>query len=89
METKQIMSGYAIAVVDKGFVYVGGCEHDGEWCVIKDARNIRIWGTSEGLGELALKGPLDDTKLDSVGTVRIPAHALISLIDTVPEKWIS
>ena len=80
-------NGYAIAVVDRGFVYVGDCEHDGEWCVITNSKNIRDWGTTKGLGELALFGPTDTTVLDPVGTVRVPSHALISLIDTDVSKW--
>ena len=87
METRTIQTGFAIAVVDRGFVYVGECEHDGEWCIIKNAYNIRRWGTTKGLGELALNGPTGATELDVVGTVRIPGQALISLIDTETEKW--
>ena len=87
METKTVMKGYAIAVVDRGFVYVGDVETDGQWCVVTGARNIRQWGTTRGLGELALHGPTDATVLDEVGIVRIPHHALISLIDTEASKW--
>jgi len=87
METKCIMTGFAIAVVDRGFIYVGEVEHDGEWCHILNARNIRIWGTENGLGELALNGPQSDTKLDPVGKVSIPRHALIHLIETDKAKW--
>ena len=87
MEQRETLSGYAIAVVDRGFVYVGACEHDGQWCVISQARNVRIWGTTAGLGELARSGPTKATVLDAVGTVRVPAHALISLIDTEDTLW--
>ena len=88
MEQKNVMTGFAIAVVDRGFVYVGNCEHDGEWCTVTDAKNIRVWGTKNGLGELALNGPTGETKLDAVGIVRVPKHALISLIETEAGKWI-
>ena len=87
MEKKTVLSGFSIVVLDRGFVYVGDVEHDGDWCVIKNARNIRYWGTTKGLGELALNGPLNETKLDNVGTVRAPAKSIISLIDTEREKW--
>jgi len=46
-----------------------------------------VWGTTKGLGELALNGPLPNTKLDVVGTVRAPARAVISMIDTEATKW--
>ena len=87
MEKKEVLSGYAIAVLDRGFVYVGEVEVDEKWCVIKKVRNIRIWGTTKGLGELALGGPTEKTELDMCNTVRVPLHALIHLIDTEIEKW--
>jgi len=87
MEEKKILSGFSIVVLDRGFVYVGSVEHDGEWCVIRDAKNIRYWGTTKGLGQLALNGPQSKTKLDTTGTVRAPARAVISLIETEASKW--
>ena len=57
-----------------------------EWLVLSRAKNIRKWGTSQGLGEL-VSGPLPNTVLDNVGTVRVPAKALISLIDVNQLKW--
>lgn len=87
MEKKCILSGYAIVVLDRGFVYVGDVNISGDWCVISNARNVRYWGTKEGLGELARKGPLSETKLDTVGTVRAPMRAVISVIDTEASKW--
>lgn len=87
MESKQILQGFAIVVADRGFVYVGKTRVDDSFAIIEDARNIRRWGTSRGLGELALEGPKENTALDPVGTVRIPARAVISIIDTEAAKW--
>lgn len=87
MDSVKLLKGISIVVADRGFVYVGDVEHDGEWCVVRNARNIRIWGTTKGLGELALGGPTANTKLDVVGVVRIPARAVISMIDTEAAKW--
>ena len=87
MEEKKVLSEYAIVVVDRGFVYVGDAEVTSDWCIVTNARNIRVWGTTRGLGELALNGPTDNTKLDDVGTVRIPMRAVISVIDTEQCKW--
>lgn len=75
-----------IAVLDRGFVYVGRVSMDGEFLVLRDAKNIRVWGTSKGLGEL-VSGPTSSTRLDPVGTVRVPGRALISLIDVEQAKW--
>jgi hypothetical protein len=79
--------GFGIAVLDRGFVYVGNLSVSDEWCIITDAKNIRYWGTTEGLGELALNGPTSKTKLDNVGTVRAPKKALIHIIDSEATKW--
>jgi hypothetical protein len=78
-----------IVVLDRGFVYVGRVDLDdldGDFCVIRNAKNIRIWGTTKGLGEL-VNGPLSGTKLDLVGTVRAPMRAVISLIDVNGASW--
>jgi len=87
MEKKEVLSGYAIVVLDRGFVYVGDVEVSEDWCVISGARNIRYWGVTKGLGELAQNGPTEKTKLDTVGTVRAPMRAVISVIDTEASKW--
>jgi hypothetical protein len=75
-----------IAVVDRGFVYVGQVSKEDDFYILRNAKNIRVWGTSKGLGEL-VSGPTAHTKLDPVGTVRVPARALISLIDVEQAKW--
>ena len=76
-----------IAVLDRGFVYVGYCRLDGDILTITDAHNIRRWGTSNGMGELALNGPTPNTKIDKVGTVRAPKSAVMHLIDLPAERW--
>ena len=45
---------FQIVVLDRGFVYVGDVALDGDWVVVANAKNIRVWGTSKGLGQLAL-----------------------------------
>jgi len=87
VQNTQILSGFAIVVVDRGFAYVGNTEISGDWCVVTNARNIRKWGTTRGLGQLALEGPQKDTVLDAAGVVRIPMRAVISVLDTEAEKW--
>jgi hypothetical protein len=81
------VTSFKIVVLDRGFVYVGNVSWDGDMLVITAARNIRRWGTTQGLGELARLGPRPNTVLDDVGTVRAPARALISLIDTEDSLW--
>ena len=82
-----MLTGFKIVVLDKGFVYVGNCVSSTEGVLISQARNIRNWGTTKGLGELALGGPTKDTKLDEVGELFAPLHAVIHVITTDPLKW--
>jgi len=59
-----------IIVADRGWVFVGKCVTNADGSVtITDAKNIRKWGTSKGLGEL-VDGPLSGTVADPYGTVR-------------------
>jgi hypothetical protein len=79
--------GIQLVILDRGFVYVGDVKTNNEWCVIAGAKNVRRWGTTRGLGELAAKGPLTDTQLDDTGMVRAPMSAVIALIACNKRKW--
>lgn len=68
-----------IVVLDRGYVYVGKVADEGENLRITNARNIRRWGTSRGLGEL-VDGPTRSTVLDPVGEVIAPKRAVIHQI---------
>jgi hypothetical protein len=50
---------------------------------IEDASVIRVWGTTNGIGEIALKGPTKSTVLDYAGVVEVKDHAVIMLIDCI------
>lgn len=80
-------SGHAIAFCDRGFVWVGDIETGPEFLSIKGARAVRRWGTSEGLNELAQKGPLPNTRLDAAADILVSRKALIGLIPTERDKW--
>lgn len=79
METK-------IIVVDSGWVLVGLYKKHTEGVRLENAHCIRIWGTDRGLGQL-VTGPRKDTKLDPVGIVEIPLHAIKFTIDCDGARW--
>ena len=79
--------GLNIVILDRGFVYVGDVTVSEGWLVISSAQNIRRWGTTRGLGELALNGPQPETKLDMGGTMKAPMHAVIGLLKCEVSKW--
>jgi hypothetical protein len=80
--------GWKICVLDRGFVYVGIVTIAGETVTIEHAHNVRYWGTTAGLGELALNnGPLPQTKLDRAGIVTCTLNAIMHFIDTQEGTW--
>ncbi len=78
--------GYRIVVLQRGWVVVGDVTIEGQELVIVDARVIRKWGTTKGLGELA-SGPLEKTVLDDAGTVRAHVLGVVLTLDVLAEKW--
>ena len=58
--------GRHIVILQRGWVVVGDLTKKGPMYYMKKGAVIRSWGTSEGLGELALKGPLSGTRLDKI-----------------------
>ena len=84
---EQIDHGIQIAVLDRGFVYVGRVKTDADWCYLTDAKNIRRWGTTGGLGELAAHGPTESTKLNKAGSIQAPMKSLIHLIAVEASIW--
>lgn len=81
------MSNLKIVILDRGHVLVGNVTVDGDWIETTNASVIRRWGTTRGLGEIAMGGPTPETKLDPIGTVRSPIRALIGLVDCEAAKW--
>lgn len=76
-----------IAVLDRGFVYVGQCSLADGLLTITGAKNVRRWGTENGLGQLAMSGPTAKSKIDPAGTVTAPIGSVVHLIDCSPEAW--
>jgi hypothetical protein len=69
-----------IVVADKGFVFVGSVEDHADGSVtIRNCRNIRYWGTTKGLGELAT-GPTSKTIVDAYGTVKLTPILRIAVV---------
>ena len=76
-----------IVIAQRGWVFVGEVAHSGDDVTITDAKCIRRWGTTKGLGELAKNGPQSNTVLDEMGLVRLHALAVVASIDCEAEKW--
>ena len=76
-----INGGYKIVIGRSGFVWAGDVTREGNYIVARNAVNIRQWGTTRGLGELAESGATSKTKADAVGTVRLHELAVVAMLD--------
>lgn len=77
-----------IVILQRGWVMVGRLERDGEECSLHSASVIRKWGTTQGLPELANKGPLTGTVLDKcTGVVQFHWLTVIATIACNETKW--
>ena len=75
-----------IVIGQRGWVFVGDVSEDGDDIVIGNAQNIRVWGTTKGLGELAA-GPTSSTKYDPYGVVRLPKLSVVARINVTEGAW--
>lgn len=82
-----ISSSLKIVIGQRGWIFVGYYSENNEVATIKNASVVRRWGTAKGLGELAVNGPLQNTKLDSCPTVKIPLINVLATIDCEESKW--
>jgi len=54
-----------IVVLQRGWVAVGKLYRNGYYLELREARIVRRWGTTQGLGQLAADGPRENTVLDT------------------------
>jgi hypothetical protein len=69
-----------IVIAQGGFVFIGEFSETSDYIKLCNARNIRVWGTKAGLGEIALRGPTKETVLDFAGIVDFPRGAVIAML---------
>ncbi len=77
-----------IAILQRGWVAIGRYSVDkaGD-CHLDNAKIIRIWGTTKGLGEIAEDGPTASTKLDDCPAITFHPMTAVYLMDTNEEAW--
>lgn len=81
------MDKVEIVVITNGFVYVGYTATDEGYLYIRNAKNVRSWGTTRGLGQIAAEGPAKETILDDGGHLRVSKEHVIFTIEADAEKW--
>lgn len=87
MATAKKKGKLVIAILDRGWVFIARAQESPSSLELSNAACIRYWGTTKGIGQLALEGAQSGTKIDEAGTVTVPRTAVIALIDAVEDKW--
>lgn len=79
---------HRIVVLQRGWVAVGELDRStAPQLTLRNASIVRRWGTTSGLGELARKGPLKETKLDPCGTLEFHELAVVTTFVTEESAW--
>lgn len=77
-----------IVLLQRGWVVIGRySEEENDMCVLNDAYVIRRWGTSGGLGQLALEGKQSETKLEKTGVVKFHKLTSVAMIEADYSIW--
>ena len=76
-----------IAILQRGWVFVGYYSRTAQGIRLTDARVIRRWGTTRGLGQIAAEGPTPTTVLDQAGTVRFHELTVVAMLDCEGPAW--
>ena len=75
-----------IVILQRGWVFVGVFSQEGSKCSLDNGFNIRIWGTSKGLGEL-VNGPLSNTKCDPIPHIEFHELTIVATLKVNASKW--
>ena len=87
VNTQEFTGDIKIVVLQRGWVYVGRFERNGNDCKLHNASCIRVWGTTKGLQEL-VNGVTTATKLDKCeGVVEFDYLTVVHTITVNSKKW--
>lgn len=79
--------GKQIVILQRGWVVVGDLVKCGSEFILDNGSVIRIWGTTNGLGELAMNGPTSSTKLDPIPETKFHELTVIAMLKCDKNKW--
>jgi len=75
-----------IVIAQRGWVFVGRYSEDGDTVTLDQAKVIRKWGTTKGLGEL-IDGPKPNTVLDPAGHVEMHRLGVVATLSCKEDAW--
>lgn len=76
-----------IFVLQRGWVVIGKAERQDFYWKLTNAQIIHRWGTTKGLGEIALNGPTPNTILHPSGEILFHELTTIMMIPCNQQKW--
>ena len=76
-----------IVILQRGWVAIGYLAQSGSYCTLSHPKIIRRWGTSAGLGQLAIDGPQPNTVCDDAMTMRFHELTVVAIMDVDAAKW--
>lgn len=76
-----------IIVLQRGWVVVGEYSSDGTSGYINKGYVIRVWGTTRGLGQIAVEGPTNSTQLDAIPELEFHELTAVLKLKCNPENW--
>lgn len=76
-----------IVVLQRGWVVVGDIEKTESEVNITNCSVVRVWGTSNGLGELAEKGATIKTKLDPSPSITVHPLSVVLYMNVNESNW--
>jgi hypothetical protein len=84
---KEFDGDIKIVILQRGWIYIGRFEKNGNDCRLHNAYCIRTWGTTKGLCEL-VNGATSSTKLDKCeGIVEFDWLTVVHTITVNSSKW--
>lgn len=75
-----------IVTMQRGWIVVGDVTKKGDYLSIENPSVIERWGTTEGLGQLAITGPTSDTRLRKTAPMLTHELTVIHLIRVQNDK---
>lgn len=78
-----------IVILQRGWVAIGKLSEANasvDHLKLENAKVIRRWGTSKGIGQL-VDGPTKDTVLDEAGTMNFHRNQMIFSLETKASLW--
>ena len=76
-----------IVVIEAANLLVGEVAVGNSVVTVTNASVIRRWGTTKGLGEIAMGGPTKETILDKLGIAHVQLSKVLFIIDCEQSKW--